>query len=86
MTQAGAGKTKGRKAKAASTPSKGGSAEPSFDANSQARIKALEAELASVQQRLAEAQAQIRELEESRELVRNRIDWVIDSLNDMIQK
>ena len=57
MTQAGAGKTKGRKAKAANTPSKGGSAEPMSDANPQARIKALEAELASVQRRLAEALA-----------------------------
>jgi hypothetical protein len=41
------------------------------------RIRLLEAEL-------EEARARIRTLEEERDQVRNRIDWVIDSLHNVI--
>ena len=43
------------------------------------RVRLLEAEL-------AEARARIRTLEEEREQVRNRIDWVIDSLHNVIDE
>lgn len=42
-----------------------------------ARVRELEAEL-------EEARARIRKLEDERDQVRNRIDWVIDSLHNVI--
>jgi hypothetical protein len=42
-----------------------------------ARVRELETEL-------EEARARIRRLEEERDQVRNRIDWVIDSLHNVI--
>lgn len=45
----------------------------------EARAKSLEAELEAARQRIAE-------LESSRAQVANRIDWVIDSLTNMIDK
>jgi hypothetical protein len=42
-----------------------------------ARVRELEAEL-------EEARARIRRLEDERDQIRNRIDWVIDSLHNVI--
>ena len=47
------------------------------------RIAALEKERDELRAELAAAQAQIRSLEQAREQVLNRIDWVIDSLQSL---
>lgn len=50
------------------------------------RIRALEARLAKVEGELATALARNKVLEENHEQVRNRIDWVIDSLHNLMEK
>ena len=47
------------------------------------RLGELEAECARLQAELATASARIKALEEQRELLINRIDWVIDSLHSL---
>lgn len=44
----------------------------------------LEAEVRALRQQLAEAKAEIARLEKRQELVVNRIDWVIDSLHNLL--
>ncbi len=50
------------------------------------RIKSLERENARLQQQLGEANERISRLEESRSEAVNRIDWVIDSLHNILEK
>jgi len=58
---------------------------PPLDASSLlARIIRLESERDRLQADLATATSRIKALEESREQVVNRIDWVIDSLRNLI--
>ena len=52
----------------------------------EARIKALEQERDGLKAQLALAEARIAHLEESRVAVVNRIDWIIDSLQNGIEK
>lgn len=60
---------------------------PSLDAPSlMARVIRLESERDRLQGLLEKAEARIRELEESREQVVNRIDWVIDSLRSLVDE
>ena len=47
------------------------------------RLSELEADGARLRGELAEARARIKVLEEQRELLINRIDWVIDSLHSL---
>jgi uncharacterized coiled-coil DUF342 family protein len=49
------------------------------------RIKALEAERDRLKADLGEAEERIGRLEESRTEAVNRIDWVIDSLHNVLQ-
>lgn len=50
------------------------------------RVKALETERDRLKTQLAEAQERIGRLEESRNEAVNRIDWVIDSLHNVLQQ
>ncbi len=50
------------------------------------RLQMIEAERDRLKERLAEAEARIAELERSRALVVNRIDWLIDKLGSAIEK
>jgi chromosome segregation ATPase len=49
------------------------------------RVKALERERDRLKTQLAEAEARIARLEESRAEAVNRIDWVIDSLHNVLE-
>ena len=49
------------------------------------RVKALERERDRLKSQLAEAEARIVRLEESRAEAVNRIDWVIDSLHNVLE-
>jgi chromosome segregation ATPase len=49
------------------------------------RIKALEAERDRLKADLVEAEARIGRLEESRTEAVNRIDWVLDSLHNVLE-
>lgn len=57
---------------------------PQLTANQQ--ISQLEQERDALKAELEAAMARIAELEKSRELIANRIDWVIDSLHNLIEK
>jgi uncharacterized coiled-coil DUF342 family protein len=50
------------------------------------RIKALEAERDRLKSQLSEAEERIGRLEESRSETVNRIDWVIDSLHNVLEQ
>ena len=50
------------------------------------RIKTLERENTRLQEQLEEANDRIARLEESRSEAVNRIDWVIDSLHNILEK
>lgn len=50
------------------------------------RIKTLEAEADRLKTQLSEAQERIGRLEESRNETVNRIDWVIDSLHNVLEQ
>jgi phage shock protein A len=50
------------------------------------RIKTLERENTRLQQQLEEANERVARLEESRSEAVNRIDWVIDSLHNILEK
>ena len=84
MARSGVGKSKKRAAKMAddvgtdlarNTPRQRSASATSADLPT--RVRLLEDEL-------EEARARIRSLEQEREQVRNRIDWVIDSLHNVI--
>lgn len=49
------------------------------------RVAVLESECAELRRQLAAAQQQITKLKRSQDLVVNRIDWVIDSLHNLIE-
>jgi hypothetical protein len=49
------------------------------------RVKALERERDRLKEQLAEAETRIARLEESRAEAVNRIDWVIDSLHNVLE-
>lgn len=49
------------------------------------RLAALERECERLEVELAEAKARIAALEEQRKAVVNRIDWMIDSLHNLIE-
>ena len=49
------------------------------------RVKTLERERDRLKTQLAEAEARIARLEESRAEAVNRIDWVIDSLHNVLE-
>jgi sugar-specific transcriptional regulator TrmB len=49
------------------------------------RVIRLESERDRLEQELTKAQARIRALEEDRDQVVNRIDWVIDSLRNLLE-
>jgi hypothetical protein len=49
------------------------------------RVGALEAECEQLKAKLAEAQSRIAMLEGQRELIANRIDWIIDSLHTLTE-
>ena len=66
-------------------PKKTAESGPPLDASSLlARVIRLESERDRLQADLATATSRIQALEESREQVVNRIDWVIDSLRNLI--
>ncbi len=50
------------------------------------RLQLVEAERDRLKARLEEAEARIAELEKSRALVVNRINWLIDKLGSAIEK
>jgi hypothetical protein len=50
------------------------------------RLQMVEAERDRLKARLEEAEARIAELEKSRALVVNRIDWLIDKLGSAVEK
>lgn len=50
------------------------------------RIKTLESERESLKAQLADAEARISQLEASRAETVNRIDWVLDSLHNVLEK
>ena len=61
-------------------------AESVLDAPSlMSRVIRLESERDRLEQELTKAQARIRALEEDRDQVVNRIDWVIDSLRNLLE-
>ena len=84
MAQRAAGKAKGRTARADArvvrTPPAARQSDP------RERIRLLEAELAKVKGELAAALARNKVLEDNHEQVRNRIDWVIDSLHNLMEE
>lgn len=51
-----------------------------------ATLRAVEAERDALKRELEAARARIAELERAREQVLNRIDWVIDSLHNLIEE
>jgi hypothetical protein len=59
---------------------------PVTDLAQSSRIKSLERDNARLQQQLEEANERILRLEESRTEAVNRIDWVIDSLHNILEK
>lgn len=82
-----------RKSKASGTAAKASARPPKQSAESAlpldassllARVIRLESERDRLQAELATATSRIQALEESREQVVNRIDWVIDSLRNLI--
>jgi chromosome segregation ATPase len=52
----------------------------------EARAKALERERNGLKTELEAARARIAVLEESRSHVASRIDWIVDSLNSLVEK
>lgn len=83
MAQRAAGKAKGRTAKAEARATR---APARREADPSDRIRVLETQLAKVKDDLAAALARNKTLEENHEQVRNRIDWVIDSLHNLMEK
>lgn len=84
MVQRGAGKAKRRVPRADTPAGRDGSTVPASDLHE--RIRSLEAELAKVRGELGAALARNKALEDNQEQVRNRIDWVIDSLHNLMDE
>jgi hypothetical protein len=94
MAQRPAGKTKRRaaggdartvrKPGAAAGRDGGGGTAP--DTALRERIRLLEAQLSKAESELAAALARNKVLEDNHDQVRNRIDWVIDSLHNLMEK
>ena len=84
MARSGVGKVKKRAAKTADDA--GTEVAPNTSRRRPASVASadLATRLRLLEAELAEARARIRSLEEEREQVRNRIDWVIDSLHNVI--
>lgn len=55
------------------------------DPDDRQRVAELEAECVRLRSDLAAATAEIERLKQARELVVNRIDWVIDSLHNLVE-
>lgn len=74
-------------AKATPVPSRPSKPEAGGDASAALaeRIAVLEAERAALAGELETAKARIAKLEEARAQVINRIDWVIDSLHNLLE-
>lgn len=75
-------------AKAKSKPPAGGStsrANRTKSAVTGGSARDLEAECASLRRELTAAKAEIAQLQKRQELVVNRIDWVIDSLHNLME-
>ena len=93
MAQRGVGKAKRRVPRAdapvgrppAPATSERGAA-TAADSDVRERIRLLEAELAKAKSELAAALARNKVLEDNQEQVRNRIDWVIDSLHNLMDE
>jgi len=94
MAQRPAGKTKrrvaGGDARTARKPGTAGGREGGGGAASatalRERIRSLEAQLSKAESELAAALARTKVLEDNHDQVRNRIDWVIDSLHNLMEK
>lgn len=88
MAQRASDKTKRAAAsRPAKTPGKTAPARPAGEGETarNPRIAALEQERDRLAAELAAAKARIAKLEEARSQVVNRIDWVIDSLHNLIE-
>lgn len=87
MAQREAGKVRKRAIKGIEPPrpQSGRKAEQSRRSPSQ-EISRLEQERDALKAELEAAKARIAELERSRELIVNRIDWVIDSLHNLTEE
>lgn len=90
MVQRGAGKAKGRAPRADARVGRGPAPASgrdvsaiAADADLRERVRVLEAELAKVKAELTAALARNKVLHDNCEQVRNRIDWVIDSLHNL---
>jgi len=70
---------------AASPRTEAANAAPAASDRYAQRVKALERERDRLKTQLAEAEARIARLEESRAEAVNRIDWVIDSLHNVLE-
>lgn len=84
MARSGGGKLKGRVAKKADSTGTEFASSPSRQRPASAGNMDLASRVRLLEAELAEARARIRTLEDEREQVRNRIDWVIDSLHNVI--
>ena len=94
MAQRPAGKSKrrvagsdARVARKPGTPGgRDGGGGAASDAGLRERIRALEAQLSKAEGELAAALARTKVLEDNHDQVRNRIDWVINSLHNLMEK
>ena len=92
MAQRPAGKTKrrvaGGDARTARKPGTAGGREGGAASATalRERIRSLEAQLSKAESELAAALARTKVLEDNHDQVRNRIDWVIDSLHNLMEK
>jgi hypothetical protein len=78
--------TKRGKPPASRRRSAGGNGSSEADDRSSGRTRQLERECDRLKEQLAEAQERIVRLEQSRTEAVNRIDWVIDSLHNVLEK
>lgn len=85
MAERVAGKAKKRQEKAP-TPIAKGAAAGAGSGKQTGRLGELEAEYLRLQAELTEARARIEALETQREVLINRIDWVIDSLHSLTEE
>jgi hypothetical protein len=92
MAQRGVGKTKRRVPRTGApvgrppAPASESDAATAPNSDVRERIRLLEAELAKAKSELAAALARNKVLEDNQEQVRNRIDWVIDSLHNLMDE
>jgi len=84
MARSGVGKSKKRAAKMADDAGTEFAPSTSRPRSASGASADLPTRLRLLEEELEEARARIRLLEQEREQVRNRIDWVIDSLHNVI--